>query len=350
MAFSLGNMARPLKTILCALLLSACGISSDAFVGSDDSAAVTGSALSGAVDIGSTLQATANVNLRAGPSTSYSIREVVANGDTVVTINRTTPSGAFYNVNYAGRDGWVHGAYLRFVSGPGDTGSGGGDPGAGGGDSGAGGGGSTADCGSVGSTYTCTADGSARQRCDSGQLVSESCDQGCLREPSGTDAQCLGGSYALVCGGSYGTQKSTTGNYDLTAFGCWKDASGGVHTDPGDNCIPTCLSQAHSSGLCAAGSSGASCEESVTWYTADAARFGCLARLKITNPANGKSVIAVALDYGPSCSVEHSVSSPVLDASGRIDRYLFGADQGAVDRAKVHVVEVDPSTPLGPVP
>jgi hypothetical protein len=348
MAFSSGNMARSFRTILCALLLSGCGISSDAFVGSDDSAAVTGSALSSAVDIGSTLKTTANVNLRSGPSTSYSIREVVPKGDTVVTINRTTPSGAFYNVNYDGLDGWIHGAYLQFVIGPGD-GSGGGDSGAGGGDSGAGGG-AAADCGTVGSTYTCTADGTGRQRCESGQLVSESCDQGCLREPSGTDAQCLGGSYTLVCGGSYGTQKSTTGNYYLTAFGCWKDASGTIHTDSGDNCIPTCLSQARSSGLCSAGASGPSCEESVTWYTADAARFGCLARLKITNPANGKSVIAVALDYGPSCTVEHSVSSPVLDASGRIDRYLFGADQGAVDRAKVHVVEVDSSTPLGPVP
>jgi hypothetical protein len=95
--------------------------------------------------------------------------------------------------------------------------------------------------------------------------------------------------------------------------------------------------------------SGPGCEESVTWYTADAARFGCLARLKITNPANGKSVIAVALDYGPACWVENNVNYPVLDASGRVDRYLFGEDHGAVDRAKIHVVEVDPSTPLGPL-
>jgi hypothetical protein len=75
-----------------------------------------------------------------------------------------------------------------------------------------------------------------------------------------------------------------------------------------------------------------------------------LARLRLTNPANGKSVVAVALDFGPSCSVESRVSKAVLDASGRVDDYLFGGPRGAGDRALVHVVEVDESTPLGPVP
>ena len=62
-----------------------------------------------------------------------------------------------------------------------------------------------------------------------------------------------------------------------------------------------------------------------------------------------KSVIAVALDYGPSCSVESMVSKAVLDASGRVDLELFGGDQGVSDMANVHVVEVDNSTPLGPI-
>jgi hypothetical protein len=70
----------------------------------------------------------------------------------------------------------------------------------------------------------------------------------------------------------------------------------------------------------------------------------------VTNPANGRAVIAVALDVGPSCAVESTVQKAVLDASGRVNRELFSADQGLVDRALVHVVEVDPSTPLGPVP
>jgi hypothetical protein len=123
-----------------------------------------------------------------------------------------------------------------------------------------------------------------------------------------------------------------------------------VHTDPGDNCIPSCLSQAQAAGLCDPSASGAACEESLDWYTADGARFGCLQRVRITNPANGLSVIAIALDFGPACSVESVVSGAVLDASGRVDQYLFGGDQGVSDMAVVHVVEVDNATPLGPVP
>jgi hypothetical protein len=151
------------------------------------------------------------------------------------------------------------------------------------------------------------------------------------------------------CTGSYGKIAVDDGNYYITSFGCYVDASGNVQTDPGDNCIPSCLTQAQAAGLCAAGSTGPACEESVNWYTADGARFGCLARLRITNPANGKAVVAVALDFGPACSVENSVSHAVLDTSGRIDDYLFGGAQGASDRSLVHVVQVDDSTPLGPI-
>jgi hypothetical protein len=103
--------------------------------------------------------------------------------------------------------------------------------------------------------------------------------------------------------------------------------------------------------VCKSTDTGPDCEEALTWYTADSARFGCLARVRITNPANGKAVVAIVLDAGPACSsVEDNVMKEVLDASGRVDRELFGADQGYADKALVHVVEVDPSTPLGPVP
>jgi hypothetical protein len=154
-----------------------------------------------------------------------------------------------------------------------------------------------------------------------------------------------------TCTGSYGTKKASSGDYYVTAFGCWKDAAGVSHGDVGDNCIPSCLAQAKAAGLCLPGDTGKNCEERVTWFTADAARFGCLARLKVTNPANGKSVVAVALDFGPSCtSVEAKVKKEVLDASGRVDRFLFGADQGVLDRSLVHVTEVAASTPLGPTP
>jgi len=39
---------------------------------------------------------------------------------------------------------------------------------------------------------------------------------------------------------------------------------------------------------------------------------------------------------------------PLLDASGRVNRYLFGEDKGASDRAPVIVTPVAASTPLGP--
>jgi len=103
--------------------------------------------------------------------------------------------------------------------------------------------------------------------------------------------------------------------------------------------------------VCLPGETGKQCEERVTWFTADAARFGCLTKLKVTNPANGKSVVAIALDFGPSCTlVEDKVQKGVLDASGRVDRQLFGSDQGFQDRSLVHVTEVPASTPLGPTP
>jgi hypothetical protein len=210
-----------------------------------------------------------------------------------------------------------------------------------------------ADCGSwKGITrYTCSPDGTERGKCVGGVASVESCTRGCLRESSGDDV-CLGaaGTASWSCTGSYGTTKSTDGDYYLTSFGCWTDAAGAVHLDSGDNCIPTCLDKAIAKGLCPPGSAGPACEEKIDWYTADGARFGCLARLRITNPKNGKSVIAVALDYGPACSVEARVSKTALDASGRVDQYLFGGDMGITDKALVHVVEVDESTPLGPVP
>jgi hypothetical protein len=207
-------------------------------------------------------------------------------------------------------------------------------------------------CGALSSAthFVCAADGNSRLECASNQLVTEPCSRGCLRNPSTADSVCLGSTNAFTCSGSYGTQRASDGDYYLTAFGCWLDATGGVHTDPADNCIPSCLSQARAAGLCAAGDTGPACEEKITWFTADGARFGCLQRLRVTNPANGKAVIAVALDYGPGCPGENSVGKTVLDASGRVDRYLFGSDQGTVDHALVHVVEVDNATPLGPVP
>ena len=157
---------------------------------------------------------------------------------------------------------------------------------------------------------------------------------------------CLGGAPGWSCNGSYGTSKVKDGNYYGTTFGCWKDQNGN-HGDPGDNCIPGCLAQAQADGLCA-GMSGPACERETNWYAADAGRFGCLARLRITNPQNGKSVIVVALDAGPACWIENSVGHAAIDLSAPASRYLAGEDLGIVDEKLLHVVEVSSSTPLGP--
>jgi hypothetical protein len=197
--------------------------------------------------------------------------------------------------------------------------------------------------------FTCSKDGNSRGECIGGAPMIEACPRGCLRETAPQDSICMGTMASWSCTGSYGTDRALDGDYDLTSFGCWVDASGTVHTDPSDNCIPSCLNQAIAAGLCNSSDDGPSCEERITWYTADGARFGCLQRVRVTNTATGKSVIAVALDFGPACSVEATVSKAVLDASGRVNLELFGGDQGVSDMSNVHVVEVDNSTPLGPI-
>ncbi len=204
------------------------------------------------------------------------------------------------------------------------------------------------DCGKYAAdNYQCSPDGGSRGICDAGSVKLESCANGCLIKDSADDV-CMGTTTSWSCNGTWGTTKAQNGNYYATSFGCWKDANGNSHSDPGDNCIPACLSKAKSSGLCA-GMTGPQCEESVKWFAADAGRFGCLSRLKVTNPKNGKSLIVTALDYGPHCSVENQVDHAALDLSYPSTTYLFGDQQGIVDKSSVHVVEVDPATPLGPV-
>ena len=172
---------------------------------------------------------------------------------------------------------------------------------------------STTSCGefSGDTRFTCSKDGNSRGKCvGDASLVQESCANGCLREKPPADDVCMGTTAMFTCTGSYATTPVQNGDYYLTAFGCWVDANGGVQTDPQDNCIPSCLAQAKAKGLCLPGDTGPQCEERVDWYTADGARFGCLARLRVTNPKTGKSLIAVALDFGPSYAAR---AAPVGD-------------------------------------
>ena len=89
--------------------------------GADDETGQISSELSAGVPIGSTLRTTANLNLRTGASTSYSVRLVIPSGAHVTTVNRTSPLGGWYNIKYNGVIGWSYGSYLALVSSPSPT-------------------------------------------------------------------------------------------------------------------------------------------------------------------------------------------------------------------------------------
>jgi hypothetical protein len=150
------------------------------------------------------------------------------------------------------------------------------------------------------------------------------------------------------CSGSYGKTKAQDGKYYATSFGCYASSSGKIIKDPGDNCIPGCGGTIGSS-LCPNATTGPACEAAIKWFAADAARYSCGARLKVTNEKNGRSVVVVAIDNGPACSVEAKVKHTAIDLSYPSTDYLFGEQQGITDRSLVTVVEVSDSTPLGPV-
>jgi hypothetical protein len=208
-------------------------------------------------------------------------------------------------------------------------------------------------CGEFASATTrsvCAKDGNSRGKCVNGSLAGESCARGCLRNKAPADDVCIGTTTTWSCTGVQGTVKAQDGDYYITSFGCWIDSSGVAHGDPGDNCSPGCLSAAKTAGLCQSSGTGKQCEEKVNYFTANNGRFPCLQRLRISNPKNGKQVIAVVLDGGPACWVEQKVSKAILDASTPVSMHLFGTAHGWSDKALVHVVEVDNSTPLGPLP
>jgi hypothetical protein len=193
--------------------------------------------------------------------------------------------------------------------------------------------------------FACSADGMSRGTCSGGAPSIEPCTNGCLKE-NGSDT-CMGTAGNWSCSGTTASTKMQNGNYYATAFGCWVDANGVNHADAGDNCIPACLSTLQANGACT-GLSGPDCERHINWYAADRDRFGCGARLRVTNVETGKSAVVEVIDAGPACWVEQQASTGIVDLSSRATQYLFGGPVGWSDAAKIHVVEVDPSTPLGP--
>jgi hypothetical protein len=149
------------------------------------------------------------------------------------------------------------------------------------------------------------------------------------------------------CHGLFNTNPSPTGAYYATDFGC---SSNPCFTDPGDTCgSASCIQSGYDQGVCSSGQSKAECQRTVNWYSVGGKSYGCGTRLQVSNPANGKSVVVMVLDDGPSCTVENNANFWVLDVSYPTIMYLFGSEEGWGDHARVDAVVVDQSTPLGPV-
>lgn len=169
----------------------------------------------------------------------------------------------------------------------------------------------------------------------------------CSSSPEGSaasSASAVGGFPG--CSGLYNKNPSPTGSYYATDFGC---SSNPYFTDPGDTCgSASCIQSAYTEGVCSSSDSHASCQRKVNWYAVGGSSYGCGARLQVTNPANGKSVIVMVLDDGPSCTVENDANYWVLDVSYPTIMYLFGSEEGWGDHAKVQATVVSSSTPLGP--
>jgi hypothetical protein len=147
-------------------------------------------------------------------------------------------------------------------------------------------------------------------------------------------------------GGNTSTEVPSNGLFSTSWFGCYYDESGDLIQDPGDNCEFACGDQ----GMCP-GQSGPECEAGLQWFAADADRYGCGARIRVTNCDNGNAVVLTTLDRGPNCnSVEMDCGAPVLDMSHDAMIYLFdGGEYGGCDLQGVVVEQVDDGTPLGPV-
>lgn len=169
------------------------------------------------------------------------------------------------------------------------------------------------------------------------------------------DALCAGVDTASfqppsVCDASSGntsTEIPKNRIYATSWFGCYRKADGTIFKDPTDNCLFACGNK----GLCASGLTGPECEASLEWFAADADRYGCGARIRVTNCANKKQVVLVTLDRGPNCkSVEKPIGAPVLDMGHSPMVYLFdGKTYGGSDKKRVIIEPVAATTPLGPV-
>lgn len=83
-------------------------------------------------------------------------------------------------------------------------------------------------------------------------------------------------------------------------------------------------------------------------YIADSWRFGCRAKVRLTNPRTGRWCVAQVADVGPNICVERAARKPIIDASPVLTRELYNrSGVGWSDRVEVRAELVASSTPLG---
>ncbi|MEJ7731185.1 MAG: SH3 domain-containing protein [Polyangiaceae bacterium] len=92
---------------------------SEELVGADETVGSSEDGVSGSIASGTTLVATANVNLRTQSSTSSTVLKVVPDGATVVVLE-SAPSNGFYKVKHNGTTGWTFGEYYQVGDAPPD--------------------------------------------------------------------------------------------------------------------------------------------------------------------------------------------------------------------------------------
>jgi hypothetical protein len=253
----------------------------------------SGEELSVQVTAGTQVKTTTSVNFRSGPSTGYKVLKVLPKG-ALLTLVSGTPTKGFYQAQHDGAEGWLSGKYIAVVS-------------------------------TKPAPTPAPSDPSAA--CEGVDLTD-------FRPPTSCNGP----------GGNTSKQLPGNGVYSTSWFGCYFDASGKLKTDPYDNCEFACGAK----GYC--DKQGPACQASLKWFAADADRYGCGTKIRVTNCKNGKSVVLATLDRGPNCkTIEQKHDAPVLDMSHDAMGHLFdGKFYGGGDYKSVVVEVVDPSTPLGP--
>lgn len=113
------TLVAALATTLGIGLLPACSggddLGSEELIGADETVASTTEGVSGSIAVGTKLKSTTNVNLRTGPSTSYSILHVVPSGSEVSVVT-AEPKNGWYKIKHNGTTGWSSGQYYTKVT------------------------------------------------------------------------------------------------------------------------------------------------------------------------------------------------------------------------------------------